>query len=81
MIAAENKGGILVSRDFINLVVKLLGSFLTDELSKLYGDRSTMYLNIVEYFNSRYETDEIRSSAKDAMLDNDMLEEENTGGK
>jgi len=50
------------SSSFGKLVIKMLGPMLYGELRYLYGDDALIF-NIVEYFNSKYEADEIRSTA------------------
>ena len=52
-----------VTKDYVQLVIKLLGPMLYKELSYLYGDDDTLLFIMVEYFNNNYENDEIRESA------------------
>ncbi|MEN6294223.1 MAG: hypothetical protein ABFD07_19700 [Methanobacterium sp.] len=57
-----------VSRDFISLTLKFLGPSLAEEYEFLYGNKETFYFIIVEYFNNRYEQDEIyKTSTSDLM--------------
>ena len=60
------------SQDFVRLLVKLLGPMLYKEFVFLFGDVDTFTFNVIEYFNSRYENDEIRK----ASVEN-LTEEEN----
>lgn len=48
------------SKDFVQLVVKLLGPTLKKELTFVYGDEETLFFNILEYFNVKYEEDQVR---------------------
>jgi len=59
------------SLDFIKLVEKLLGPTLTKELVFLYGNYDTFVFNLAEFFNTRYDEDEIRKTSM-----NDMMEKE-----
>lgn len=61
------------SQDFVTLLIKLLGPMLYKEFVFLFGDVDTFTFNLIEYFNTRYEDDEIRK----ASVEN-LTEEENT---
>lgn len=61
------------SQDFVTLLIKLLGPMLYKEFVFLFGDVDTFTFNLIEYFNTRYEDDEIRK----ASIEN-LTEEENT---
>ena len=63
-----------VSRDFISLTLKLLGPGLTEEYEFLYGNKETFYFVIVEYFNSRYEQDEIYKTSTSDLMTKDVEE-------
>ena len=54
-----------VSADFARLVIKLIGPVLYKEFINLYGNDDTFMFTILEYFNRRYEDDEIRKQAID----------------
>jgi hypothetical protein len=60
------------SVDFINLVIKLLGPALTKEMTALYGDYDTLVFNFAEYFNRRYDEDEIRKKSISDMMESDV---------
>jgi len=64
----DDKEFNIISKDFVYLVLKFLGPNLTDEFSELYGNEETLIFNIVEYFNTRVEKDEIREKAKDNLF-------------
>ena len=51
------------SQDFCRLLIKLLGPMLFKEFVFLYGNEETFTFNVMEYFNTRYEDDEIRKSS------------------
>ena len=51
------------SNSFCRLVIKLVGPMIYKELQYLYGDDETLSFNMAEYFSTKYDEDEIRSSA------------------
>jgi hypothetical protein len=61
------------SVDFINLVLKLLGPNLKEELVYLYGNEETLLFTMAEYFNTRSEQDEIKQASIDKMMDEDNV--------
>jgi hypothetical protein len=63
------------SIDFINLVQKLLGPTLLKELVFLYGDYDTFVFNLAEYFNTSYDSDEIRKISMDDMMESEVESE------
>lgn len=63
------------SFDFIKLVEKLLGPTLKKEMIFLYGDYDTFAFNLVEYFNTRYDDDEIRRSSMSEMMETEVESE------
>jgi len=54
-----------ISQDFIKLVIKLIGPNLHIEFKSLYGNEETFIFNLIEFFNTRYEDDEIRKHSLD----------------
>ena len=50
-------------QSFCRLTVKLIGSMIYKELEFLYGNEETLLFNMSEYFTSKYDEDEIRSTA------------------
>lgn len=64
-----------ISQDFVRLVIKLIGPTLYKEFLYLYGDTDTFIFTIIEYFNTRYEDDEIRKDALDSLTDQEDIEE------
>ncbi len=59
--------------DFSTLVLKLLGPTLVKEFTFLYGDIDTLIFTIVEYFNARSETDEIKQASLDQLMEQDEI--------
>ena len=57
------------SEDFVRLIIKLLGPMLFKEFVFLYGNEETFSFNVVEYFNTKYENDEIRKSSLESLAD------------
>lgn len=63
-----------ISHDFVNLVIKLMGPKLYKEFCSLYGSQDAFVFNLVEYFNTRYEEDEVRKQSLDD-ISNEELED------
>jgi hypothetical protein len=57
------------SQDFVRLVIKFLGPMLFKEFVFLFGNEATFSFNVIEYFNTRYEDDEIRRSSLENIAD------------
>jgi hypothetical protein len=55
------------SKEFAILVMSMIGPMLLKEFKYLYGDESTFYFNLLEYFDNRFEDDEIRKTALDNL--------------
>jgi hypothetical protein len=55
----ENEFSI-ISQDFVKLTIKLMGPNLYKEFINFYGNEETFIFNLIEFFNTRYENDEIR---------------------
>jgi len=60
-----------VSKQFIKLVLKLIGKTFQEEFEYLYGDKETFLFNITEYFNRRYEDDEVRKASQKNLMEDD----------
>jgi hypothetical protein len=58
----------IVSKDFAILVMKLIGDNLKEEFVELYGNEETFIFNLIEYFNNRFENDEIREKARENIM-------------
>jgi hypothetical protein len=63
-----------VTEEFVKLVIKLLGPMLYKEFVFLYGDEDTLVFNIVEFFNSKYDDDEVRRGALENISSEDQEE-------
>ncbi len=46
-------------KDFCKLVLKLCGPNIKDNLILLFGNEETLFFNMFEFFNKKYEEDEI----------------------
>lgn len=66
------------SFDFIKLVEKLLGPTLTKEMVFLYGNYDTFVFNLAEYFNTRYDDDEIRKTSLNDVMGQEVEPEGST---
>ena len=61
-----------ISRDFVALLIKILGPNLKNEFVKIYGNEETFLFNVLEYFSSKYESDEIRNEAINNLTQNEI---------
>lgn len=66
-----------ISKQFVTLVFKLLGKTIQQELEYLYGDKNTLTFNILEYFNRRYEDDEVRKASQKNLMEETEETEDN----
>ncbi len=64
-----------ISKEYVQLVQKLIGPSLQKEFLFLYGNIETFTFNLLEYFNLRYENDEIRKDSMDSLMDGDDTED------
>lgn len=71
----------VISQDFARLVVKLVGPNLYKEFVFLYGDEDTLVFNMVEFFNSKYEADEVRKSSLDTLTEEQQEGQINESGQ
>jgi len=62
-----------ISQDFVRLVQKCLGPTLLKEIVQLYGDEDSFLFICLDYFNKRYEDDEIRKSAMDNLTQEEQV--------
>lgn len=62
----------IYSKEFIRLVFKLLGPVLTSEFLKFFGDYDTFTFYLAEFFNSKYESDEIRKASMENLMQSDI---------
>lgn len=61
------------SKDFATLVLKMIGPNVKESLADLYGDEETLLFNIMEYFSSKFENDEVYKSSLDNIINNEQL--------
>jgi hypothetical protein len=71
----EEKDYDKFSKEFVKLVVKFIGPVLSKELVNLYGDEQTFSFNLLDYFSSRYENDEIRNTALEQITEKEVDEQ------
>lgn len=60
------------TRDFILLVQKLLGPRLMNEFIFLYGNYDIFTFNVADYFNRKYEEDEIRKDSMENLMESEL---------
>jgi hypothetical protein len=61
-----------ISKEFVKLVSKFIGPVLLREFVYLYGDDNTFVFNLLEYFSTKYENDEIRNNALEQITDTEI---------
>lgn len=64
-----------ISKEFVRLVGKFIGPVLLKEFVYLYGDESTFVFNLLEYFSTKYESDEIRNTALEQITEKEIDEQ------
>lgn len=61
-----------ISKHFANLTLRMIGPTLKKEFLSIYGTEETLFFNIIEYFNTRYEDDEIQKAATDKIMNKEI---------
>ncbi len=56
---------------FSKLVLKLVGKNLQKEFEYIYGGQETLLFVIAEYFNTRFEDDQVRKYAQDKIMNDE----------
>jgi len=62
----------VASGDFVRAVQKFLGPSLVGQFIEVYGDEETFLFVLLEYFSSRYESDEIRKGAMENFKESEI---------
>ena len=62
----------VLSKEFGKLTLKLCGTTIKRNLISLYGDEETLLFNIIEYFNSNIENDEIYKATSNQLMQEDI---------
>lgn len=74
-VKIDDKDFKIISQDYAKLAFQLMGDVVKDEMIELYG-LDSLTLNMIEYFNTRYEDDEIRKESVESMMNKDSLIDE-----
>jgi len=53
----------------------LIGPSIQKELTKFYGNEKVLMFNVIEFFNTKFEDDEIRKNALDNLAAGDSNED------
>ena len=64
-----------VAKDFGKLFLQLIGPSIQKELTKFYGNEKVLMFNVIEFFNTKFEDDEIRKNALDNLAAGDSNED------
>lgn len=62
-----------LSHEFVKLTIKLSGPNMIDVFTDLYGDEDNLYFVMMDYFNRRFEDDEIRATAIDNIQEGEDI--------
>jgi hypothetical protein len=62
----------IASSDFVRATQRFLGPALTEQFIELYGDEETFIFVLLEYFSSKYESDEIRKGALEKFKESEI---------
>lgn len=52
-----------IQHQYLDLLTKMMGSWLLNRIENYYGDRKTFYYNALTYFDVHYENDAIKKDA------------------
>ena len=64
----DDKQFAVFSKDFASLVFKLMGPRLRSELTYVFGNEDTLIFNMMDFFNTGYENDEIRKAQQEKIM-------------
>ena len=62
-----------ISHEFVKLTMKLAGPNMLETFEALYGDDETLLFVMLDFFNRRFEDDEIRASAVENIQNQEEL--------
>jgi len=62
-----------LSHEFVKLTIKLAGPNMMETFIELYGDEDNLFFVMLDYFNRRFEDDEIRAQAIENIQDGEEL--------
>ena len=65
-----------ISKEFVRLVSKFIGPSLLNEFIKMYGDVDTYTFNVLDFFSTKYENDEIRNTALEQITEAEVDEQQ-----
>jgi hypothetical protein len=57
-----------IQHRYLELLGSLMGDWLMNQLIKYYGDRHTLYVNALTYFDAHYENDAVKEAAINKQL-------------
>ena len=62
-----------ISHEFVKLTMRLAGANMMDTFIRLYNDEDTLFFVMLDFFNRRFEDDEIRAQAIDNIQQGEDL--------
>jgi len=66
-VKPDEKDIDFLAREFVKLTIKLSGPNMMNLFVKLYGTEDNLYFVMMDYFNRRFEDDEIRNATIDSI--------------
>jgi len=60
-----------ISKGFANLTINLIGPKIHKEFSEFFGNEDVFLFNLIEFFNTKYEGDEIRKTAIGNLMESE----------
>ena len=70
-IKIDDKQFETFSKDFAGLVFKMMGPRLRNEITYVFGDEDTLLFNMMDFFNTKYENDEIRKTQQEKIMNSE----------
>lgn len=64
-----------ISMEFVKLVQKFIGPMMLNEFIHLYGNEDTFVFNLLEFFSTKYENDEIRNASMEQITEAEVDEQ------
>lgn len=61
---------------YVKLTLKMMGQNMIQEFLVFYGSEETLYFNLVEFFNDKYESDEIRKQSVESISNHNTQSDE-----
>lgn len=77
-IKVSDKDFNTYAKEFAKLTMALMGPMFQKEFSDMFGDEDAFLSNLIEFFSTKYEDDEIRKAALENLMTDEPVEEKPT---